>query len=182
MRLMTLRVLGPAAALVLLAGCITVPTGPSVMVLPGTGKSFDQFRGDEAVCRQYAYESIGGLTASSAQQDAAVKSAVVGTALGALAGAAFGGHQDAAVGAGVGLLTGSLMGASSGNVSAYDAQHRYNIAYTQCMYAKGHRVPVSRGYTAPSQYSAPPAYSVPPQPPPGTPPPPPPGTQPPPPN
>jgi hypothetical protein len=29
----------------LLGACATVPTGPSVMVLPGGGKSFDQFLG-----------------------------------------------------------------------------------------------------------------------------------------
>ena len=155
-----------------LAGCVTVPTGPSVMVLPGTGVGFDQFRADEGVCRQYAHEQIGGQTATSAQQDAAVRSAVVGTAIGAAAGAAIGGHsRDAGVGAGVGLLAGSLIGASSGNVSAYEAQRRYDIAYTQCMYAKGHRVPVSRSYAAPPRHSAPPpGYPAPP--PPGSPPPP----------
>jgi hypothetical protein len=163
----------PAAATALiLAGCVTVPTGPSVMVLPGTGKSFDQFRADEAGCRQYAYDQIGGQTATASQQNAAVTSAVVGTAIGAAAGAAFGGHsQDAAVGAGVGLLAGSLAGASAGNMSAYEAQRRYDIAYTQCMYARGHRVPASYGYSAPSRYAAPPAYTPPP-PPPGAPPPP----------
>lgn len=184
----------PAAAL-MLAGCVSVPTGPSIMVLPGTGKSFDQFRYDEGACRQYAYESIGGQTATASQQNAAVSSAVIGTAIGALAGAAIGGHgSDAAVGAGVGLLGGSMIGASSGNASAYEAQHRYDIAYTQCMYSKGHRVPVARGYSAPQpQYSSPPPppppsqgppaysapppqpqYSAPPPPPPGAPPPPPP--------
>lgn len=179
----SVKLFGLVAA-VILVGCVSVPTGPSVMVLPGTGKNFDQFRVDEGVCRQYAYEQIGGQTATRSQTDAAVKSAVVGTAVGALAGVAIGGHsQDAAVGAGVGLLSGSLIGSSSGNLSAYDAQHRYDIAYIQCMYAKGHRVPVSRSYLAPG-YSAPPAYSPPPPatqqrpdyttPPPGAPPPPPP--------
>jgi len=178
-----------AVAALLLGGCVTVPTGPSVMVLPGTGKSFDQFRADEAVCRQYAYEQVGGQTATGAQQNAAVTSAVVGTAIGAAAGAALGGHgSDAAAGAGVGLLAGSLIGASTGNASAYESQRRYDIAYTQCMYSKGHRVPVARGYSAPSGYPAPaytppppppgapppPAYSSPPPPPAGAPPPPPP--------
>jgi hypothetical protein len=173
----------PAAVLVL-AGCVSVPTGPSVTVLPGTRKSFEQFRYDEGSCRQYAYESIGGQTATASQQDAAVSGAVIGTVIGALAGAAIGGHgSDAAVGAGVGLLGGSLAGASAGNASAYESQRRYDSAFVQCMYGKGHRVPVARGYTAPrQQYYAPPppsqgapAYSVPPPPPPGTPPPPPPG-------
>jgi outer membrane lipoprotein SlyB len=172
-----------SAVALALAGCVSVPTGPRVTVLPGTGKSFEQFRYDEGACRQYAYESIGGQTATQSQQNAAVSSAVIGTAIGALAGAAIGGHgADAAVGAGVGLVGGSMVGASTGNVSAYEAQHRYDVAYTQCMYAKGHRVPVARGYTSPAAgYPAPPAarpptYSVPPPPPPGAPPPPPPGT------
>jgi hypothetical protein len=182
---MSAKLIFAASAAVLLAGCVSVPTGPRVTVLPGTGKSFEQFRYDEGACRQYAYESIGGQTATQSQQNAAVSSAVIGTAIGALAGAAIGGHgADAAVGAGVGLIGGSMVGASTGNASAYEVQHRYDIAYTQCMYGKGHRVPVARGYTAPrQQYSYPPpppsqpapAYSVPPPPPPGAPPPPPPG-------
>ena len=38
-------------------------------------------------------------------------------------------------------------GTSSG--TAYDAQRRYDFAFVQCMYAKGHKVPVSGGYTSP---------------------------------
>lgn len=30
--------------LLLLAGCATVPSGPSVLVLPGSGKTFEQFQ------------------------------------------------------------------------------------------------------------------------------------------
>ena len=44
-----------------LAGCVALPIGPSVMVLPGTGKSFDQFRGDDAVCRQYGQKLAAGV-------------------------------------------------------------------------------------------------------------------------
>lgn len=148
-----------------LAGCVTIPTGPSVMTLPGTGKSFDQFRYDEGVCRQYASEQLGGRSATAVQQESAVTGAVVGTVIGAAAGAALGGHsRDAASGAGVGLLAGSMMGASSGNVSGYEAQRRYDNAFIQCMYAKGHRVPVSQSYSAPPRYTTPPAYNPPPPP------------------
>ncbi|MBS1235023.1 MAG: hypothetical protein H6R43_739 [Nitrospirae bacterium] len=70
--------------MIMLAACATFPTGPSVMSLPGTGKNFDQFRTDDAICRQYAYEQVGGLTGQQAGQDAAVKSAVVGTPSGAM--------------------------------------------------------------------------------------------------
>ena len=152
-----------------LAGCVAMPTGPSVAVMPGTGKSFDQFRFDEGECRQYAYDQSGGQTAQMEQERAAVGSALIGTAIGALAGAAFGGSSGAAVGAGVGLIGGAAVGADVGNASGFEAQRRYDISYQQCMYSKGHRVPVS-GRMAPSARRT---YSTPPPPPPGTPPPPP---------
>ena len=174
----------PLVAVLALAGCVSVPTGPSVMALPGTGRDFDSFRADDGGCRQFAYDQIGGQTATNSQQNAAVGSAVIGTAIGALAGAAIGGNANgAAVGAGVGLLGGSLAGASAGNVSAYEAQRRYDMAYTQCMYARGHRVPTAGRFTtsAPPAYSRPSSYTAPPPPPPGTPPPPPVGAAPPPP-
>lgn len=50
----------------LVAACTTMPSGPSVMVLPSTSKSFDQFRADDMVCRNFALESVGGVTASQA--------------------------------------------------------------------------------------------------------------------
>jgi hypothetical protein len=43
----------------LLSACATVPTGPSVMVLPGVGKPFDQFQVDDMLCRQYAQTQTG---------------------------------------------------------------------------------------------------------------------------
>ena len=48
------------APLLLLAACASTPTGPNVMVLPGSGKSFDQFRFDDSACRQYAHVQAGG--------------------------------------------------------------------------------------------------------------------------
>jgi hypothetical protein len=42
--------------LVLLCGCATMPTGPSVLVLPGTGKPFEQFQEDNAECQYWAAE------------------------------------------------------------------------------------------------------------------------------
>lgn len=171
--------LSPLAALLALAACTTIPTGPSVMAMPGTGKSFDQFRADDADCRQYAYSQVGGATANDAAVDSGVRSAAVGTAVGALAGAAIGGHRGAGVGAGVGLLAGSAAGANAAQASAYGSQRRYDNAYVQCMYAKGDRVPVpGRMYGPERGYYSPPPPSgdyAPPPPPYGNPPPPPPG-------
>jgi len=155
-------------ALLGLGACATVPTGPGVMVLPGTGKSFDQFRFDDGACRQFAYDQVAGVTPSRAADDSGVRSAAIGTLLGAAAGAAIDGSSGAAAGAGVGLLFGSLAGAGAAERSAYGAQYRYDVAYQQCMYAKGHRIPVSARFTqAPS-----PANYTPPPPPPNQPPPP----------
>ncbi len=171
--------------LVVLGACATYPpTGPSAMVLPGTGRTFDQFRADDMECRQYASLHAGGQ--EQAAIDSTVKSAALGTAVGAVAGAAMGGRDAAGVGAGMGLIAGTLAGTGTGSTSAYEMQRRYDTGYLQCMYAKGHRVPVGGRFASPSTYASPvpytspsgyvsqPAAVVPPPPPPGAPPPPPP--------
>ncbi|AMU08671.1 TPA: YMGG-like glycine zipper-containing protein [Burkholderia cenocepacia] len=140
-----LRVPAVLALAALLGACAYLPSGPSVMALPGTGKSFDQFRADDGSCRQYAFQQSGGVSAGQASTASAVGSAAVGTALGAAAGAAFNGGTGAAVGAGAGLLAGSVVGAGAAQGSAYDVQRRYDYAYLQCMYATGNRVPVPGG-------------------------------------
>jgi hypothetical protein len=157
------------SAILALAGCATVPTGPSVAVLPGSGMSFDQFRADDYECRQFASSQVG-TSAEQAQTDSAVKSAVVGTAVGAAAGAIIGGHRGAGVGAGTGLIVGSAAGAGAAQGSAYTLQRRYDIGYQQCMYAKGHKVPVAGRFESQPRRRA----VAPPPPPPGSPPPPPP--------
>ncbi|RKP52155.1 hypothetical protein [Trinickia fusca] len=156
------------AALATLSACTVMPpTSPSVMALPGTGKSFDQFRADDYDCRQYAYAQVGGVSANQAATASGIGSAALGTAVGAAAGAAFGGGHGAAVGAGAGLLAGSAMGVGAAQGSAYEVQRRYDYAYVQCMYAAGNRVPIP-----PGMVNAAPRYAVPPPPPPPSAPPP----------
>lgn len=161
------------AALLLMSGCATTPTGPSVLVLPGTGKSFDQFNRDEVYCRDYAMRGLGGKAPGKAGTDSTVASAVAGTAVGAVAGAAFGGRQGAAVGAGTGLLFGTTIGSESGRYERSSAQTRYDNGYIQCMYGAGHRVPLPGGlYSNEGRQSGTSSSTLPP-PPPGNPPPPP---------
>ena|SRR5258706_6590908 len=74
--------------LVFFGACTTLPTAPSVMALPGAGKTVAQFRADDYGCRQFAGVEAGGQT------------------------------------------------------TAYDMQWGYDGVYMQCMYAKGHKVPV----------------------------------------
>ncbi len=127
-----------------LTACTSIPTGPNVMVLPGTGQSIERFRADEAWCKEDAFRQIGGRSAEQAQRDSAMTSAAVATAVGALAGAAIGGDsRGAAVGAGVGLVAGSASGNDAARRGEIGTQRQYDNAYIQCMYAKGHRVPVS---------------------------------------
>lgn len=152
----------------LLGACATLPPdGPSRMALPGTGKSFDQFRYDDGICRQFGLEQSGSAKASA--ENSAVASAAVGTVVGGLLGAAAGGHQGAAVGAGSGLLVGTMAGSGMASDSYYTAQQRFDNAYTQCMYAKGHKVAVSASLAQARQQAVPVApvhSSVPPPPPP----------------
>lgn len=167
---MKTKTLAAAGALMLAACATPSPTGPGILVLPGTGKTFDQFRADDQDCRSFAYNQIGGKAAEQASQDSATKSAVVGTAIGTAAGALLGGHQGAAVGAGVGLAGGSVVGADSSRATAGSQQQRYDHAFTQCMYAKGHKVPVTGRYDARSGSNQQAARQPPPPPPPGKPP------------
>ncbi len=179
-------VLAPLVAGVLLAGCATVPSGPSVMVLPGTGKSFEQFQTDDLVCRQWAAQHTG-ITPSQASATSTIGGAAIGTVVGAAAGTALGAAAGspatgAAVGAGVGLLGGTAAGAGRAEGSGYAVQRRYDMTYMQCMYAKGHQIPVARGsepaYTSPPPPPAPaPLPPGVPPPPAGAPPPPPPGSR-----
>jgi hypothetical protein len=127
------------------SGCATLPTGPSVRVLPGQGKSFEQFQSEDVICRQWAGQQTG-ISAQEVADQSTVSGAAIGTAVGAGVGAAIGaasGHAGtgAAIGAGSGLLFGASAGADSGRYYGYEAQRRYDIAYAQCMYAKGNQIP-----------------------------------------
>jgi hypothetical protein len=95
----------------LLGACASAPpTEPTVLSLPGLGKSLDQFNADALECRRHA-----------------------GAQAAAVAGAAW-----------------------------LDQQRRYDYAYIQCMYVKGHKVPVPGQFTsAPSGGPPPPEKSEP---------------------
>lgn len=162
----------------LLAGCVHVPAGPNVMVMPGRGKSFEAFDWDDRECRSYAASRVDPDARRS--NDNAVASAALGTAVGAATGAAIGAAAGdpatgAAVGAGVGLLGGSAVAADQSNYGNWSVQRRYDVAYTQCMYARGNRVPVPASSLPARTFQPPPpppsnARRAVPPPPPGRPP------------
>ena len=173
----------PVAAALVLAGCVTVPTGPAITVLPGAQKSFEQFRVDDGECRQYSQNVVGGPNAGRAANNAAATNAAAGTVLGAAVGAIIGsvsgqaGH-GAAIGAGTGLLVGSTAGGNSAAYSSRALQRNYDTAYMQCMYSRGNQIPGRMAYRAPAPNYPPPSGPAgnsplpsPNYPPPGTPPP-----------
>ncbi len=99
----------------LLSGCATIPAAPSVMALPGPGKTLEQFHAEDTLCRQWA-----------AQQ-----------------------AQETAKGATAGQRYGSAV------------RQWYDMAYLQCMYAKGNRIP---GVMSGPSFPPPPAAPAPPGP------------------
>lgn len=128
--------------LAVLAGCaVNAPPGPRVAVMPPPGKPFDQFASEEQYCRGYAQNNVGGQTPGESSGQSVAGSAVVGTVIGAAAGSLLGGRHGTATGAGMGLITGTMIGAGQGARSAADTQRAYDIAYQQCMYAKGNQLP-----------------------------------------
>lgn len=154
-------------ALFALGGCaVAPPTGPSVVAMPAQGKSFEQFRADDAVCRQFASEQIGGTSPAAAANNSLAGSAAVGTVLGAAAGAAIGAATGnpaagAAIGAGSGLALGTASGLGAADYAGGSLQRRYDIGYIQCMSAKGESVPQGLPATASYGYPAPYAYAYP---------------------
>ncbi len=127
-----------------LSGCVSVPQGPTVAVMPGAGKSLDQFRADGGVCQQFAQSAISG--AGQAAQDNAAAQAAGGAAVGAVVGAMLGSATGqagagAAWGAGTGLMFGGAAAGNSGAASSYTLQRQFDVAYMQCMYTRGNQVP-----------------------------------------
>jgi hypothetical protein len=76
----------------LLSACSTMPSGPSVLVLPSADKNFTQFHNEDLLCRDLTHQQV-----AAAQDDTDSKD---------------------------------------------EAQQNYDIVYIQCMYSKGHQVPV----------------------------------------
>jgi uncharacterized protein YcfJ len=151
------KLVGVTAAMLILAGCVTPPLGPTVRAIPSRDVSFDQFQRDRYECEDFASREVAG--GAEAANRRAVGTAVVGTAIGAAIGAATGGGRSTAKGAAIGGAVGTVAGAHQSAHAQHDLQHLYNVAYADCMSAKGHRVP---SYGPPPGYGPPPDYPPPP--------------------
>jgi uncharacterized protein YcfJ len=135
------RYLIPITLILTLAACASAPTGPTVTVMPREGKPFDVFQKEDQECRGFAAKAAEDTSNAALKQGAS--SALIGAAVGAAAGAVIqgGSSKNIGTGAGIGLLGGSAKGAMGASNKEDQAQTQYNIAYQQCMYAKGNQVP-----------------------------------------
>ncbi len=140
-----------------LSACATVPSGPSVRVMPGPWKPFEVFQSDDAACRQWAAQQTGTSPNDAVLQNfvtGGVLGTLAGAGLGALIGAAYGNvGAGAAIGAASGLIGGTAVASGPAYGAGHAAQKRYDNAYAQCMYAKGNQIP---GVMSPRRIYSPP--------------------------
>ena len=128
----------PALLAVVLVGCVAQPIRPSVAVMSAPNKPFDVFTQDQATCKSFADGQVAG--GAQVANNQALGTAAIGTALGAGLGAAVGEGRGAAVGAGTGAIAGTAIGAGQSERAQLSLRQRYDVAYEQCMYAKGNQV------------------------------------------
>jgi outer membrane lipoprotein SlyB len=132
-------IIGFVTPLLLMAGCAETPMGPTVQVMPGSGKTLDAFQADQFTCKQFAENAVAGQAQNA--NNRAVGAAAVTTVLGAGLGAAIGGGRGAGIGAASGALGGTAIGAGASSNAQLSIQDQYNNAFAQCMYTRGNVVP-----------------------------------------
>ena len=119
---------GAALLSALLSGCVTRPGGPVIVVFPGAGKTFDQYRADDRACRQTAQEPGEAAGQDAADPGRRDLTAIVD-------------RQDSVIGATGGLLVSRATGSRPGDVRTGAGQPRRDGPYLRCMYGKGNLVP-----------------------------------------
>lgn len=152
------RSVAASSAALLVAACATAPTGPMVSVMPAPNKPFEVFLQDQNLCKGYASQQVAGDAERANSRG--IAAALIGAGLGAGIGTAVGKGRGASVGLAYGTAIGSAVGASHLNEVGYTIQRRYDIAYEQCMYAKGNQVP---GFAPPTAFAPPPPNYPPPR-------------------
>jgi hypothetical protein len=134
------QIIASALAAALLAGaCATVPAGnaPSVAVLPGGGKDMASFNKDDIACRGDAHARANDNTPLPTAMGLGGRTEVASTR-GRLA------LRDS-----TDTTTGSVYGgAPAANAGTFTVQQRYDTAYVQCMFSKGHKIPVNEAMSS----------------------------------
>lgn len=142
-RALRLTAASPTLCLLLLSACTTI--GPTAQVLPGPGKTFEQFTADQTACTAYTDAQIKPLADQNSEQQigALALGTVLGAGLGADLGGAIGGGHGAGIGAAAGAIGGTAIGAGAAGASdpVQRLQIMYDNDYTACMVAHGNRLP-----------------------------------------
>lgn len=107
--------------------------------MPPPNKPFEVFAQEQADCEHYASDQVSGV--AEAANNRALGAIALGAVLGLAVGAATGSGRAATVGAATGGAIGAAVGANQSGYAGYGLERRYDIAYSQCMYAKGNYVP-----------------------------------------
>ncbi len=143
---------GLAVLLVTLgAGCSGIPDGPDVLVMPGRGRTLTSCQIDDEFCREFAVARLGSDSSDGAVAQFTATAAVVGAALGGLVGGLIDGPRGAVLGGGTGAVGGGAAGYGQSSYGVRQKyQQRYDNAFVQCMYSRGHRVPPNPAWSAPA--------------------------------
>lgn len=124
-------------AALIASGCSSVPMGdgPTVAVLPGGGKSMPEFNSDDIACRSIARARAHDGTPLPVAMGLGKTEVASSRVLPVVRGA-----TDS---------TGSVFGNAPAPDSAIvTTQQRYDTAYVQCMYQKGHKIPVGEAMSS----------------------------------
>jgi hypothetical protein len=126
-----------AAAAAQIVGCSSAVQSPTVVVAPAQDKSPSAFAADNSTCTAVATQ----------QGEAAKNSANMQIAGSAVMNAAFSAGNSVAAGARGSMVaanaaTGALTSAiASGQAAQATLQRRFDLAYAECMYARGNSLP-----------------------------------------
>jgi hypothetical protein len=136
----------PVGAALMLGACATVrPSGPAVIVVPGSGKDFAAFQQDDTICRRHmaANTGYGDLALPHTQGSNAGTTGEAGTAW--VAGKTGGVGTAAGAPPGSGTTAANASGASTPEPP--DETIPNQSGYLQCMAARGDTVrPEPTGY------------------------------------
>src|SRR5215469_13451036 len=134
------KLIGALGGVGLVAACtIPPPSGPTVMAIPPPGKNLAVFQQEDGQCRNYAAAAIGALPPGQVAFSAVAAGRAPGTVAGETSGVRAG-VAGTTTGGAPGYAGNVAAGATYAASGAYDAQTRYDIAYTQCTYSSGNAV------------------------------------------
>ncbi len=149
MKMWTWMSIAATAQIIVLAGCVPAVMAPSVAATPGPGKMPTDLASDTTACAAQANQQMAPAIQAANNQVAGtvLLNAVIGGGGSAAAGAS---NSEVAANS---VANGATAGAANAQAAAATLQQQYDVAYSQCMYARGDNVPPY--YMQPVYYAEP---------------------------